>query len=342
LRILFQSGTREEPDDDSTREAQAKRRGLSRLFAIAPALIGGILLALLVVPADTRRVTVPTPVLPADNLPDIDHLSGDEIRKLIVKALSRLSEQQGIDSGISPESVDQASLNPQCARRGVDNIRRLLPSAKQLTIEALRGATAAYSLEPAAWPRVSRLIHRVRKIVRSQDLEGMAAIRDDRLSEILIDPEYAPYLSSDDEAVFVLAHELTHVAARSGKLGRFIEAVASNARRDGHVEATADQKEDLACDYVGELVLKRFIAMNPTSESTPVRVARVFGYESPSERFARAWQDFCASYNGDPGDNEHLNQYQTIRALIALDPELRSLVPIRSEDNKPTPASPDK
>ena len=121
---------------------------------------------------------------------------------------------------------------------------------------------------------------------------------------------------------------MTHVAARSRKLDRFIAGAADNARRGAHVETTADQREDLACDLVGEMVLKRFIALNPSSDSAATRISRVLGYEAPAARLARAWDDFCASYNGDLGDDDHLNQYETIRALLALDPELQSLMPM--------------
>jgi hypothetical protein len=172
------------------------------------------------------------------------------------------------------------------------------------------------------------LIDGVHKIICDEHMPGEAAIRDDRLSEILVARTYASDLNSDDEAVFVLAHELTHVAARSGDLRRFIDSITESVRRSANVGPTEDQREDLACDFVGELVLRRFITDNPTSESASVRLSRVLGYESTAERFARAWEDFCASYNGDPGDDSHLKQYQTIRALLALDPELASLMPL--------------
>jgi hypothetical protein len=105
------------------------------------------------------------------------------------------------------------------------------------------------------------------------------------------------------------------------------------------VETTADQREDLACDLVGELVLKRFISHNPSTDSAATRMSRVLGYEAPAVRFARAWDDFCASYNGDSGDEEHLNQYQSIRALLALDPELQSLIPMPVDSAAPFPGT---
>ena len=315
--------------------------GAFHLLSLAPGIFAGILIGLLAVVPRGGRIENFANADAAGHPSNIDLLSQDEIRALIIRALSRLGEQQGlgvIESG-DEDSRERAVYTRKDVERGVRNLRRLLPAVKGLSIDTLHQATAGY-IKPVEWPKVTRLMRGVCRIVRSETLRGMAGVRDGRPWEILVDPEYAPYLISDDEAVFVLAHELTHVAARSGKLNRFIDSVAENAKHSAHVEPTEDQKEDLACDFVGELVLKRFIALNPTGESTALRLSKVFGYESPSERFKRAWEDFCASYNGDPGDDDHLNQYQTIRALLALDPELPSLMPLPG-DVRQAPACPD-
>jgi hypothetical protein len=311
--------------------------GFVRLFPAVPGVLLGMLVGVLLVgPHNERKVDSAAAARGVD-LPKVEHLSPAEIQDFVVKALSTLGEQQGLSTGAIETAGDGSEERSVFTRKdvqlGVKNIRRLLPLVKGWTIDALLEATTDDDLKRAEWPRMTRLIRGVRKIVRSQGLWGIAAVRDSRLTEILVDPDYAPHLTSDDEAVFVLAHELTHVAARSGKLERFIERVAERARSTAQVETTEDQKEDLACDFVGELVLKQFIVRNPTNESAAVRVSRVLGYESPAKRFARAWQDFCASYNGDPGDDNHLNQYQTIRALIALDPHLQALMPMPANPN---------
>ena len=296
-------------------------------------VIAAILIGLLIVaPYDRRRSPNKNSVdSVATTSMNLDNLPLDELRTLIVRALSKLEEKQGLTSGtvasVSGDPKERGIYSWQDVEHGVGNIRRLLPSVQRWMLEALREASAAYDVKPTDLPRISGLVRGVRRIVFSEGLRGVAAVRDDRLSEILVDPMYAPYLISDDQAVFVLAHELTHVAARSNKLDRFIKGVAENVTRTAQVEPTEAQKEDLACDFIGEQVLKRFIARKPTNESTTARVSTVFGYESPEQRFAHAWEEFCASYNGDPGDDDHLTQYQTIRALLALDSELKSLMP---------------
>ena len=320
-----------------TREKSKGFGAIHYSISTAPAILIGILIGILLVSPYNRQTTSLSGAADSTSL-GVDRLSTDEIQTFIKKALSRLEEQQGAavsgESGSGNRPDQRTAYNWKDSKTGVKNVRRLLASAKLLTIDALHQAAA--ELTPSDWPRVIHLINGVCKVIPTEDLRGMAAVRDDRPSEVLVDPEYAAYLSLDDEAVFVLAHELTHVAARSGKLDRLIESVSETVSV-AHVRPTQDQKEDLACDFVGELVLKRFIARHPTHESVETRISRVFGYESPDERFARAWEDFCASYNGDPGDKDHLAQYQTIRALLALDPQLQSIMPMPGNSSSSSP-----
>jgi len=294
-------------------------------------LIAGVLIGLLILSPRNRHVIHSAVGAPPSTLENVDQLSPEEIQALIMKALSKLGERQELTTGLGSDASpapDGRTSERQDMRIVINNIRRLLPFAKRWTAETLRHTVEDYDIKKSDWPRIARMIDHVHRIVPGEDLQGVAAVRENRLSEILIDPVYAPDLTSDDDTIFVLSHELTHVAARSGKLNRFIAGVAEKATRSARVEPTKDQREDLACDFIGELVLKQFIALHPTSDSAAVRVSRVFGYESPTARFARAWKDFCASYNGDPGDDDHLPQYQTLRALLALDPELQSSIPL--------------
>jgi len=295
-------------------------------------VFAAILIGLLIVaPYDRKNHDTAKNASILTNSSNIDEMSAEELRALVVKALSKLEERQALNTGdlasVETDPKERGIYSWQDVEHGVGNIRRLLPSVQRWMLEALHDATENYAVKQSDWPRINRLVGGVHRITFSEGLRGVAAVRDDKLSEILVDPAYAPYLISDDEAVFVLAHELTHVAARSNKLDRFIKGVADNVKRNAAVEPTEAQREDLACDLIGELVLKRFIALKPTSESMTARVSTVFGYESPEKRFERAWEEFCAAYNGDPGDDDHLTQYQTIRALLALDPDLRSLMP---------------
>jgi hypothetical protein len=296
-----------------------------------PGLLVGLLAGLLMTVPQIRLASVPSDPQPILRHADIESLSAAELETLALETLSTLHKKRRLDAdpGHSAENISREKTTnswPQ-VQLGLKNIRRLLPLARWLTLDALRTAQTDGPLKTSGLFREKRLLQGVRKIVLDPQLGGDAEVWEDRLSEIRVAADYAPALISDDEAIFLLGHELTHVAARSGRLGQFIDNVKETARLSADVEPTTEQKEDLACDYTGAEVLKRFIALYPTGETEKERVSRIIGFEPSSERLALAWEDFCASYNGVSGDEDHLSREQTMRALIGLDPELKSLVP---------------
>jgi hypothetical protein len=302
-----------------------------RIRSIMPGLIAGMLSGLLITASFNHLASSPVNSNPHTMQSDIDRLSTSELESLTLKALSRLHERRGSlatpAAGAEEFNVGSTIDSRRQVHLGIENVQRVLPLARRLTLESLREADVGDPLKKSGLLREKRLINAVHKIVLDPLLADSAEVRDDRLSEIRIGPDYALNLTSDDEAIFLLGHELTHVAARSGRLKHFIDNVTETARSSASVESTEDQQEDLACDFTGAEALKRFIALYPTEEPEAVRFARVVGYGSPSVRLARAWEDFCDSYNGDAADDEHLSQSQTIRALLSLDPELKALMP---------------
>src|SRR5262249_37964672 len=134
-----------------------------------------------------------------------------------------------------------------------------------------------------------------------------AMVDDRRPFEIHVGPICAETLVSDDEAVFILAHELTHVGNSRGDLQPLTAYISREARSNARVAATDRQQEDLACDFIAELVLRRFIRLRPTASS-------------PEERL-------CLTLaGGNSADDTHLSDAQTLRALFGLDPQLRRLI----------------
>jgi hypothetical protein len=302
-----------------------------RLFSILPGLIAGLITALLLTVPVNRQVSAPANSNLILGPSDLERLSPAELETLALKTLSTLREKRGFAACQEPDPVKvpwgPTTNSWQEIHLSIKNARRLLPLAKRLTLESLSEAQIGERLKTSGLSREERLINGVHKIVLDQDLGDSAEILDHRLTEIRIGPEYALALTSNDEAMLLLSHELTHVAARGGRLDRLIENVTEMTRLSAHVEPTVKQKEDLVCEFIGAKVLKRFIALEPTDEPDAERFSRAFGYVSPSERLARAWDDFCASYDDDPEDEDHLSPNQTIRALVGLDPELKALVP---------------
>jgi hypothetical protein len=297
-----------------------------RRLAALPGLLVGVLVGLLVTIPFARQANTPPVSNPNPTPLEIASLSPAELETLALDVLNTLAEKRGgaaeTGSATLESSWGPAENDLRRIHLGMNNVRRLLPLAKRLTLESL-----TVRLKTSSLYREKRLITSVRKIVLDPRLSDSAEVWEGDLSVIRVGPDYAACLTSDDEAMLLLGHELTHVAARSGRLRHFIESVNEVARESVSLKLDKVQKEELTCDFTGAEVLKRYIALYPTTQTSAGRFARAFGYEPLPERLTHAWQNFCASYNGDPMDEEHLSWEQTLRTLPGLDPELKALIP---------------
>ena len=301
------------------------------LPGILPGMVVGIAISLLLTGWGSSRTARLSNAAPP--LSGVGNLGFADTARLPKSTLSCLCDEAaaGARAGApTEESVKQRSLSGVSAiLAGIKNTRRLLSIATKLSIKALLEWGKQNGLPARNLARAERKIKKVDRVVLDGELGDAAAVQDDRPREIRIGSGYAETLISDDEAVFLLAHELTHLAARTGGLDGLIESVSRRATAAG-VETLDDQEEDLACDFIGAQVLKRFIDLYPTNEPKAERLLRTCGYELPSERLAHAWEAFCASYNGFTGDTHHLSQGLTVRALAGLDPELKAFVDLYS------------
>lgn len=300
-----------------------------RLWAIFPGLLVGVGLGLWLTVTRATLESAPEHAGTISKNPetDIDKLTTAEIGKLTLADLALLHGIRKSPEAVAARKDPDKAAEHQQTRLGLENLRRLLPLARQLTVESLRNAQQEQHLSTAELVREEKLIARVNQIVLDPKLVNTAEVIEGHLSEIRISSDYAIQQVSDDEAIFLLGHELTHVAARSGGLKQLVENLRQTSEHVANVKPDEDQKEDLVCDFIAAQALKRFVQLNPTNESLGVRLARVIGYGSQSERLAQAWADFCNSYGGAPADEDHLSQSQTIQALVALDSELKVLVP---------------
>lgn len=292
----------------------------SRWFAALPGLTLGVLAGLLLTFPLERLASAPRDAGAGAALPEVARLSTAELETLALEVLTTLHEKRGAAGGEG--SWGEAWPAPRQVHLGMENVRRLLPLGKRLTLRALKAG-----LKSRRIAREKRLIASVRRVVLDVGLGNAAAVSEDDLSVIRIGPGYAAHLTSDEEAMLVLGHELTHVAARGGRLYDYIEGVSGVARQSAGLKLDVVQKEELACDFIGAQVLKRFIALRPTARTKAERFSSALGYAPRSERLFHAWRDFCTSYNGDPADGEHLSQEQLFRVLPRLDPELKALIP---------------
>lgn len=296
-----------------------------RRLVILSCLVIAILMGLLVAVPFSWEASVPAGSKPDPASFDIARLSPTELETLAFNVLTALSEKRGLAVTGEYDSARSLWNQPEDDQRlihlGMKNVRRLLPLARKLTL-----ATLSERLKTTRLSREKRLVAAVQRIVLDPRLGSAAEVWGDDLTVIHVGPDYAANLTSDDEAMLLLGHELTHVAVRTGRLNDFIEKVNEGALTTAGLELDEEQKEELACDFTGAEVLKRYIYLHPTEEMNKERFSRAFGYEPPGERLAHAWQDFCASYNGSPPDDEHLSQAQTLRLLLGLEPEFKALI----------------
>jgi len=200
--------------------------------------------------------------------------------------------------------------------QGIKRLEALLPLAKQLTLASLKNLAPEFHLQTAELRKAEHHLKQVDQIVLDEWLGSDAAVDSEEPAIISVGPDYAIDLGTDEEALLLLSHELTHVAARSGNLTRFFSAVAERARRLTGVDPAKGQEEDLGCDFIAEQAVKSLISLRPTAEPA-------------SRRMSRALEFTCGSHWGEVvgSDEEHLSSEETLRALRGLDAELSKLLP---------------
>lgn len=198
------------------------------------------------------------------------------------------------------------------ANEGIANAQRLLPTARSLTINALHKRAGEFGVEASDLQQAEDNINAVDLVLLDKDLGNLSEVDEDYPREIRVGAEYALYLTADEEVILLLAHELTHVAVESDQLDPFIENIAGKSEELASVFPTEDQKEDLACDFVGEQALEQYVTLYPANVSTAERLAIGLGQDCSSGK--------------DDDDEEHLNDSATLKAIFALDPELSRLI----------------
>ena len=209
--------------------------------------------------------------------------------------------RQGDDLGAPQAPASRASL------RGVRTLKKLLPVARALTNDALQNTGLRYGVAGTQIQEAVRRINSANRVLLDKRLVDSAMVDGSLPSEIRIGPVCAESLASDDEAVFILAHELTHIGNSRGELQALARQISREARSIACVNATSKQEEDLTCDFIAEQALRNFVVARPTARSAEERLC-------------------LALAGGNAGDRSHLSDAQTLRALIGLDSQLRLLL----------------
>jgi hypothetical protein len=191
---------------------------------------------------------------------------------------------------------------------GVRRAERLLPLARELTINALRQLADQYDIAPY---RVRDAITRIKAV---KNIEPDVELRDNA-AVVLSDPHTISFgtiflagLKSDEGMVSVLSHELVHIAdGKTDSLRPLFRLVGRRAASLTGLSIYGHRPEELTCDLVGAMTANQLVTSTPSAESLVRRLARSVEHNCVEE---------------DDTDEDHLSPRNTMRAVFALNPEL--------------------
>jgi len=241
-----------------------------------------------------------------------------EAKALLEQAIGVVCTQAKLDPK-SSIAIDEMQSRPSLpihspeARAGAERAQRLLPIAKDLVINSLRQLSTEYGVRKSRYfnLRLTQAIARVNSVKRvkpDMDSRDNASVYLSRPHVITFGTIFLAGLRSDEGMISVLAHELMHIAdGDNDSLRTLVRAVGNKASDLTGLDIHGQRSEEVACDLIGAMAARAYIASSPD-------------YESIARRLARSIQHNCVDL--DEGDEDHLSPRNTIRALLALNPGL--------------------
>ena len=246
-----------------------------------------------------------------------------EARALLEQAMDAICTEQKLDP-LASMPIDEMQARPSLpvnspeAQRGLARAERVLPVAKNLVISSLQQLAVEYGFQRSGGyqVRIRKAINRVqlvRRVRPDMDSRDNASVFLTRPHTITFGTIFLAGLRSDEGMISVLAHELMHIAdGNSDNLRALVTAVSQRASTLTGMDIRGQRGEELTCDLIGAMAVRSFVSDSPS-------------YESVARRLARSVQHNCVDV--DEGDEDHLSPRNTIRALLAIHPELvRELV----------------
>jgi hypothetical protein len=199
-------------------------------------------------------------------------------------------------------------VNNPAVLEGLKHSERLLPTARDLAIQALKDLADSHHLESWRLRRAIRHISAVTSVKPDMDLRDNASVYYENQRTIHFGTIFLASLKSDEGMISILAHELTHIGdGKSNVLQPLFNSVGLEASRDLGIPIEGSRPEELTCDLIGVMAARKLIE-NDSSEETVVR------------RISRSVEHNCVSR--DETDEVHLSPRNTMRALLALEPFL--------------------
>lgn len=234
-----------------------------------------------------------------------------EVDKFVERAAAAVCVERELDPrGSTPIDVLQArpslpTRHPEVLA-GARRADLLLAAAKELTGEALLGLMREHRIAPAVRAAALRRVALVRRVRPDVELRDNASVFFADPRTIRFGTLFLAGLRSDEGLLSVLAHELVHVAdGPGGALSSLFRSVGRRASAHAG-RLPARRAEELTCDLVGVRAVRLFVARNFTEEPL-------------ARRAARAVEHNCVER--DETDSSHLSPRETLRALLALDPD---------------------
>ena len=198
---------------------------------------------------------------------------------------------------------------------GAERARRLLPIVRGLVEDSIRQLSSEYKLNKTSAHKLNmqRAIARLRMVKRVKpdvDSRDNASVFLRRPHTITFGTIFLAGLPSDEGMISVLAHELVHIAdGERDSLRMLFQTVGRRASGLTGLKIYEQRAEELTSDLIGAIAARTFVTRNPD-------------YEPLARRIARSVAHNCVDQ--DEGDEDHLSPRDTIRALLALRPQLAS------------------
>ena len=251
-----------------------------------------------------------------------------ETRALVEQAIGVICTEQKLDPQASAP-IDDMQARPSLpvqnpdAQSGLVRAQKLLPVAKNLVISSLQQLAVDYGFKKSSryQRKIQQAINRVQAVKRVRpDMESRdnASVFLSRPQTITFGTLFLAGLRSDEGMISVLAHELMHIAdGDADSLRALVAAISQRASHLTGLDVRGQRGEELACDLIGAMAVRSYVADSPS-------------YESVTRRLARSVEHNCVEI--DEGDEDHLSPRSTIRALLSINPDLvRELIYDRQE-----------
>lgn len=239
-----------------------------------------------------------------------------EEHDIIGRAVASICEDRGRDpQGSIP--IDQMAaerplpLNHPKVISGRKRAEKLLPVAKRLVPIALSRLAADYNLEALSLNWIYERVKAVNVIKPEVEAHDNAYWRPSEPNAIIFGTVFLAGVRSDEAMITVLAHELTHaVNGKDQSLQPLFARIEARASKVGNLQLRGGMAAELTCEAVG-LQAMRALTGRALGKGTTRRLARAVGKN-------------CVQR--DLADANHLSPRETLRVLLALEPELAMVI----------------